>query len=1068
MIVVGFDGSSPCSSIGQICYLQTLRLLDYIPPDFIEGLRLFPKSDEHESHDYKSERPSKRARTDTVDAITIGKGSLLVSRPRDPDLVPVADGIVRDDVGRYLAFDITSSNVVDRLKGTQELGIYLRRRQHHMPTKVNFLLKEPVGPEFVALIHTAGQIFSNTEENDIWCNASIRISHLNNRTHLKIAFELNWNGTNSFFRLRPRKDRKLGREVIEAFLPQCDTSEVLTEPWSPQDFYGAAHVPPKDSIVSGLDAVEGLEANLFPFQQRTVKWMLEREGAGDESERTRAPSTVELPLSFVETTDVDGSTIYVSSLYQIVTRDIKPFVDFESSVRGGILAEEMGLGKTLECLALILQHPRVIDEVTVFDPYFGQKLRKAGTTLIVTPGTLKDQWLSEITRHAPQLSVMYYAGRNAGRKSQMTEDDEETLIAQLISCDVVVTTYTVLSAEIHYAMTPPERSMRSEKKYQFSKSPLVLISWWRVCLDEAQMIESGVTNAAIVARAIPRVNAWSITGTPVKKDVKDLWGLLLFLRYEPFASYQHIWDELASSYKQTFRQLFNTSSLRHTKRLVRDEIALPRQQRYVITMPFSAVEEQHYQTLFQQLARSCGLDTSGSPLSEDWNPEEGALEAMRIALDRLRQTALHPEVGVQNRRAFGHKVGSLRTVEEVLDAMLDQSESVIRAEQRALFNNLLTQGQLLENSPRVKEALAIWERVRDDARVVVAECREQLRIELARSREKNGKGKEIASEEDDSDDSEDSDESVLGKRVGECRRKLRLALEIEHKATFFCANGYFQVKSNKDFTELDSDEFHRLEKTEVEGYDLAKRLRKEILHETHEKAMALLGKISGMARAQKFAVIPAMKYIHHKGIESRPILERLDELSSLLDAQANQLDEWREHAIRLLLKPLVDEEKDAEITGEEYEDSTKIQEELVVYVQALRTAIADRQDAFSGQINELVKHETRISLNMAKNGEGPSPEKLISLMQRRDDVKADPVKHGSLRRIVSELRMLASKLRPDANTGNARAKNELLIVLDQLKLAQAQLSGQNKVATVLEQEVDRFTNAMNARVEYCK
>jgi E3 ubiquitin-protein ligase SHPRH len=48
---------------------------------------------------------------------------------------------------------------------------------------------------------------------------------------------------------------------------------------------------------------------------------------------------------------------------------------------------------------------------------------------------------------------------------------------------------------------------------------------------------------------------------------------------------------------------------------------------------------------------------------------------------------------------------------------------------------------------------------------------------------------------------------------------------------FFCANAYFQIKSNKEFTKPKSDEFSQLEKLETEGYESAKKLRREILQE---------------------------------------------------------------------------------------------------------------------------------------------------------------------------------------------------------------------------------------------
>ena len=86
--------------------------------------------------------------------------------------------------------------------------------------------------------------------------------------------------------------------------------------------------------------------------------------------------------------------------------------------------------------------------------------------------------------------------------------------------------------------------MRQEKRYARKRSPLTQIDWWRVVLDEAQMVENGVSNAAKVAQLIPRQNAWAVSGTPVKKDAKDLYGLLIFLRYQPYCLSLSLWDRL--------------------------------------------------------------------------------------------------------------------------------------------------------------------------------------------------------------------------------------------------------------------------------------------------------------------------------------------------------------------------------------------------------------------------------------------------------------------------------------------------------------------------------------------
>ena len=223
--------------------------------------------------------------------------------------------------------------------------------------------------------------------------------------------------------------------------------------------------------------------------------------------------------------------------------------------------------------------------------------------------------------------------------------------------------------------------------------------------------------------------------------------------------------------------------------------------------------------------------------------------------------------------------------------------------------------------------------------------------------------------------------------------------------------------------------------------------------------------LSERASKQTYAEIPELVPHPHKGIESRSIIENLEELYEALNAQANQLDEWREHVIQLLTKPLVDEEDDVELTGEEYTDSTQLQEELMVYVEALRAGIADRQDALSGQTNELVRHEVKTARQQAKNEEGHAPELRLKLLDKRDEVKP-PMELGSFRGAISELRAFHVRQGRDTGSGPSRATLEHAIILQQMKDTQAQLAAQDKAAKAMELEIDVFTAAMNARLEY--
>ena len=166
----------------------------------------------------------------------------------------------------------------------------------------------------------------------------------------------------------------------------------------------------------------------------------------------------------------------------------------------------------------------------------------------------------------------------------------------------------VLQAEIHFAEDPPERNMRHARRFERKRSPLVQLEWWRICLDEAQMVESGVTTAARVACRLPRVHSWAVSGTPVRKNIEDLHGLLIFLRYRPLASNIKLWRHIVSRQPGLFRLIFANIALRHTKAQIRDELHLPPQKRVVLTMPFTAVEQQHYSTLFSDKRRPLRTD----------------------------------------------------------------------------------------------------------------------------------------------------------------------------------------------------------------------------------------------------------------------------------------------------------------------------------------------------------------------------------------------------------------------------------------------------------------------------
>ncbi|KAG9196708.1 E3 ubiquitin-protein ligase SHPRH [Alternaria panax] len=828
--------------------------------------------------------------------------------------------------------------------------------------------------------------------------------------------------------------------------------------WNPSDFYDSVHVPPADTDVSPRIKQSLIDTKLLPFQQRTVDWLLRREGvAFSSSGLLESSANTSSPASFRLTQDATGVPCYVSQLRGTVVTNLDAAKgDTLQLLRGGILAEEMGLGKTVELIALISHHKRDIPEGNIYDTYTGAQVRPSGATLIITPPSILEQWVSEIHAHAPDLKVCHYKGLPP--QSAPKRDHATATVDFLIQHDVVVTTYQVLSKEIHHAMPPPDRSSRRPKRQERRHSPLVGISWWRVCLDEAQMIESGVSQAAHVARIIPRCNAWAVSGTPLRKDVQDLRGLLIFLRCDAFANNKAVWSRLD---KASFKGIFNEISIRNTKVRVRDDLQIPPQKRVVITVPFTTIEEQHYNEMMRQMCDSCWLTPEGQPIEEGRNethPE--VIERMREWLIRLRQTCLHANVGRKNRKALGGKNGALRTVHEVLEVMIEQNDTKWKAEAREMILCLIKMGHIQayagNSAARAKSSLQHYDKARIEAQSYIATCRAELLAEQQRL------GRTFTADEDENIDGDN-----MG-RIPVLRKSLRSFLELEHAAQFFTATAWHQIKENPQLTEPESDDWREKDKSETDYYEAARVIRRELLKESKGRAQQQMAKVDFR---KPFYQIPTISDPPDLGgIEARKILDTMDNLSDYLNEQAQLIQTWRTKIVDILLTRLVDDEDDKETTGEEYEDSLKAQDELYVYIMALRTLVADRNAAVNGLQDNLVEIELKAAERQALKGNeegdrGHAPQLLLNVVNTRRGLQAK-LQAGSLKGVVSGIRSLITALQWRADSGDARASSEVGVLQRQIVKVQTIVTEQAKAITELEREQEMYRGTMNQRLEY--
>ena len=839
------------------------------------------------------------------------------------------------------------------------------------------------------------------------------------------------------------------RDLLELCAPSKNSN--IWEPWSPRDFYDNVFVPDRSesTIISNISE---LGCQLYPFQARAVQWLLRREGMvhnrGDLIAAEREATTA-LPHGFVETIDADGRHCFISHILGVITTDKHSVERSYSNLKGGILAEEMGLGKTVEICALISIHQQKTTTQMKETPSGG--LRSTQATLIITLPSLRKQWESELKAHSPNLKVLVYEGLHRNARNAATHTDAE-FVETFCQSDVVLATYSVLADELNYA-PQPLRDLRHEKRYIRRVSPITQIMWWRVVLDEAQMIEGGTNKAAQAAHLIPRRNAWAVSGTPVRKNAKDLLGLLVFLRFQPYCQNPEIWDYLVLRRRDIFKEIFGRICLRHTKEQIREEIQLPPQKRVVISIPFTQIEEQHYSTRYQEMCDDCGMNLDGSPLVDTWDPRSPiTIQKMRNWLSRLRQTCLHPDIGAKNRQSLGGRRGPLRTVAEVLEVMVEQNHVLGRAEERALLLSQIRRGQLLEHSNRSKDALEIWLHTLEEAKLVVEDCRHRF--------------KSVLDEVSEPADLETiQSEGLPIYRTGVYRQRLRSALEVEHMCTFFVANAYYQLKTDTNLTQFDSVSYRDLDKLEEETYEKAKLLRMELLAEAHRKAEVLMTRVKEKSRAETFVVIAPIKPLsQHGGIESRNLATKANDLISFLQREANQFEQWRNKLVDLLLLPLVDEEN-SELQGDEYEASKAQQDQLYVYMDVLRLLVVDLHELLTGQTNGRVDHEMHVALERANKGGEIISVLIRSVLSVRNKLK--PQKNsGSLRGIITELRDMNTLLRNQAEKGITRAATELAIAQYLLQDLHDISIEQTKSLFAIDRELELFKDTMNARLEY--
>lgn len=301
---------------------------------------------------------------------------------------------------------------------------------------------------------------------------------------------------------------------------------------------------------------------------------------------------------------------------------------------GGILADDMGLGKSLEMIAFL------------------SLLKEKENILIISPKSLIYNWKNEFEKWDSSRQVEVVEGNKSSRKKTIERMKEAGQGVFVVSYD----------------------SLRNDEElYQD-----ILFS--TIVLDEAQYIANATALKTKAVKSLHAKHRFVLTGTPIQNSYMDLWSIMDFLMpgyLDGYKDFHLMYSSLADNNQAQIHRLETQIApflLRRTKEEVLKD--LPPKTEEITVVQMDDAEAKLYEAYF----------TNAKMTLKDQKDSGRNRVAILAELTRLRQLCVDPSVFVSNYKNLSAKL--TQTIAMVQEAIASGHKVLIFSSFVAVLKHL--------------------------------------------------------------------------------------------------------------------------------------------------------------------------------------------------------------------------------------------------------------------------------------------------------------------------------------------------------------------------------------------